>query len=207
LELIARGCGTKSREHAQPRRGWSQNVQHWLVRIGLLLCAGLFVPFRIATATIRTNQEHRLMLFRPNTNERINVVYRRGDSYLPEALNQLNHFLRDRRTGEAIALDPRLFDLLSDLTGALGRVGTEVEILCGYRTRSTNELLRHTMAGVAKHSEHVLGEALDIRIPGVSTLRLRDAALRLHRGGVGYYPQSQFVHIDLGPVRRWKCPS
>jgi uncharacterized protein YcbK (DUF882 family) len=148
-------------------------------------------------------QEHRLLLFHLHTNERINIVYRRGDSYLPDAVNQLDHFLRDHRTGDVIALDPRLFDLLSDLTAELGRPGTEIDIVCGYRTPWSNEFLHRTSSGVAKHSQHVQGEAIDIRIPGVSTARLRDAALDLHRGGVGYYPQSGFVHVDLGRVRRW----
>ena len=76
-------------------------------------------------------------------------------------------------------------------------------MVCGYRSQMSNELLRRTTVGVAQHSRHMLGEAIDIRIPGISTSRLRDAALALQRGGVGYYPQSQFVHVDVGPVRHW----
>lgn len=169
----------------------------------LLLSCGLFSASRTVTAATLPVQEHRLVLFHLHTNERINIVYRRGDEYLPDAVDQLDHFLRDHRTGDVTTLDPRLFDLLSDLTVAVGRAGAEVDIVCGYRTPWSNEFLRRTTAGVAKHSQHMRGEAIDIRIPGVSTARLRDAALRLHRGGVGYYPQSQFVHVDLGPVRRW----
>jgi uncharacterized protein YcbK (DUF882 family) len=157
----------------------------------------------MATATSVPIQEHRLLLFHLHTNERINVVYRVGDSYIPQALNQLDGFLRDHRTGDVTNLDPRLFDLLSDLTAAVGRPGTEIDIVCGYRTPWSNEFLRRTTVGVAKDSQHIRGEAIDIRIPGVPTARLRDAALALHRGGVGYYPQSQFVHVDLGRVRRW----
>jgi uncharacterized protein YcbK (DUF882 family) len=147
--------------------------------------------------------EHRLLLYHLHTQERIDIVYRRGETYIPDAVAQLDHFLRDHRTGDVINLDPRLFDLLSDLTSAVGRSGTEIDIVCGYRTPWSNEFLRRTSTGVAKHSQHMLGEAIDIRIPGVSTARLRDAALSLHRGGVGFYPQSQFVYVDLGPVRRW----
>ena len=143
------------------------------------------------------------MLFHLHTSERIDIVYKKGDLYLPDAVDRLDHFLRDHRTGDVIDLDPRLFDLLSDLTASLGRAGAEIDIVCGYRTPWSNEFLRHTTVGVAKHSQHMLGEAIDIRIPGVPTARVRDAALHLHRGGVGYYPQSQFVHVDLGPVRRW----
>lgn len=173
------------------------------LRVVVMLSAVIFLPFRIATATSLPSQQHRLLLYHLHTNERISVVYRQGDTYLPDAINQLDHFLRDHRTGDVIALNPQLFDLLSDLTAAVGRAGTEIDIVCGYRTRWSNEFLRHTTAGVAKNSQHVLGQAIDIRIPGVSTAQLRDAALSLHRGGVGYYPQSQFVHVDLGPVRRW----
>lgn len=173
-----------------------------------LQCALLFTGFclassGVASATDLSAQEHRLLLYHLHTNERIDVVYRQGDTYVPDAVNRLDHFLRDHRTGDVITLDPRLFDLLSDLTAALGRAGAEIDIVCGYRTPWSNEFLRRTTVGVAKHSQHTLGEAIDIRIPGVSTARLRDAALSLHRGGVGYYPESQFVHVDLGPIRRW----
>jgi uncharacterized protein YcbK (DUF882 family) len=174
-----------------------------LATVAVLAGVILFSPLRIATATGVPVQEHRLLLFHLHTNERIDIVYRTGDSYIPDAVNQLDHFLRDHRTGDVVALDPRLFDLLSDLTAAVGRSGTEIDIVCGYRTPWSNEFLRRTTPGVARHSQHMLGEAIDIRIPGVSTARVRDAALALHRGGVGYYPQSQFVHVDLGPVRRW----
>jgi uncharacterized protein YcbK (DUF882 family) len=173
------------------------------VYLALLLGGVLLLPLRIAAAPNLPVQEHRLLLFHLHTNERINIVYRRGDLYVPGAVDQLDHFLRDHRTGDVTSLDPRLFDLLSDLTAAVGRAGTEIDIVCGYRTPWSNGFLRRTTVGVAKHSQHMLGEAIDIRIPGVPTARLRDAALSLHRGGVGYYPQSQFVHVDLGPVRRW----
>lgn len=174
-----------------------------LFRLAIPLVGLLILPFRIATATSLPLQEHRLLLYHLHTNERINIVYRIGDSYVPDAVGQLDHFLRDHRTGDVKNLDPRLFDLLSDLTVAVGHPGTEIDIVCGYRTPWSNEFLRRTTVGVAQHSQHILGEAIDIRIPGVPTARLRDAALSLHRGGVGYYPQSQFVHVDLGPIRRW----
>ncbi len=181
----------------------SGRITAWFFPVALLLGAALCLPARTATAGSVPEQEHRLLLYNLHTNERIDIVYRKGDSYLPDSVEQLDHFLRDHRTGDVKTLDPRLFDLLSDITAALGRTGTEIDIVCGYRTPSTNEFLRSTTSGVAKHSQHIQGEAIDIRIPGVSTARLRDVALDLHRGGVGYYPQSQFVHVDLGPVRRW----
>jgi uncharacterized protein YcbK (DUF882 family) len=183
---------------------FSEHIVPRFCKAALLVGAVLLLPSsRIAVANNILAQEHRLLLFHLHTNERINIVYRQGDSYVPDAVEQLDHFLRDHRTGDVIALDPRLFDLLSDLTKSVGRPGTEIDIVCGYRTPWSNEFLRRTTSGVAEHSQHMRGEAIDIRIPGVSTARLREAALRLHQGGVGYYPQSGFVHVDLGPVRRW----
>ncbi len=149
--------------------------------------------------------EYRLRFFHTHTGERLDVVYRRGDQYIPEALDDLDHFLRDHRTGDVRHFDPRLFDLLYDLTGSLGDSRGEIDVICGYRTPWSNEFLRtrspHT--GVAQHSLHMQAEAIDIRLPGVPTSELRDAALRLHRGGVGYYRSSDFVHVDVGRVRHW----
>jgi uncharacterized protein YcbK (DUF882 family) len=149
--------------------------------------------------------EYRLRFYHTHTGERLNVVYRRGDQYVPEALDELDHYLRDHRTGDVRRFDPRLFDLLHDLTASLGDSGGEIDVICGYRTPWSNEFLRtrnpHT--GVAQHSLHMQAEAIDIRLPGIPTSELRDAALRLHRGGVGYYRSSDFVHVDVGRVRHW----
>jgi uncharacterized protein YcbK (DUF882 family) len=152
---------------------------------------------------------HMLRLYNTHTFERIEIVYRQGDQYIPDALTKLNYFLRDNRNGSIRPLDPRLFDLLSDLTASVGHPGAEIDIICGYRTPSTNEALRALSSGVAKNSHHVQAEAIDIRIPGVDTLALRRAALAMHRGGVGYYPHHDFVHVDVGRVRQWcfNCPA
>jgi uncharacterized protein YcbK (DUF882 family) len=150
-------------------------------------------------------REYRLHFYNTHTNERIDVVYRRGETYLPKALADLDRYLRDVRSGEIHHFDPRLFDLLYDLTASLHDAGGEIDVICGYRTPETNEFLRTRSAhsGVALHSLHMLAEAIDIRLPGVPTLAVRDAALSLHRGGVGYYRDSNFVHVDVGPIRRW----
>ena len=149
--------------------------------------------------------EYRLRFYHTHTGERLDVVYRRGDRYIPEALGELDHFLRDHRTGDVRHFDPHLFDLLHDLTASLGDSAGEIDVICGYRTPWSNEFLRarspHT--GVAQNSLHMQAEAIDIRLPGIPTSELRDAALRLHRGGVGYYRSSDFVHVDVGRVRRW----
>jgi uncharacterized protein YcbK (DUF882 family) len=144
-----------------------------------------------------------LRLYHTHTGEHLDVVYRRGQTYVPEALSRLDHFLRDHRTGEVHHFDPRLFDVLSDATQAVGRPDAEISIICGYRTPVSNEFLRTHTSGVAKNSLHMQAEAIDIRLPGTPTLKLRNAALDLGRGGVGYYPTSDFIHVDVGRVRRW----
>lgn len=156
-----------------------------------------------SVATHDVSEVHRLRLYHTHTAESIDLVYREGDEYLPDAIARLDHFLRDSRTGAVHHFDPRLFDLLSDLTAELGRPEAEIDVICGYRTPRTNAYLRRRSRRVAKHSLHMQAEAIDIRVPGVSTRELQLAALALHRGGVGYYGRSQFVHVDVGPVRRW----
>ena len=153
--------------------------------------------------------EHSLQLYNTHTNEKIDVVYRRGDQYIQSALAKLDYFLRDHNTNEVRHFDPRLYDILSDLTASVGRPGGEIDIVCGYRTTSTNAALRAHTNGVAKNSLHIQAEAIDLRMPGVNTLRLRKAALALARGGVGYYPHSDFIHVDTGRVRQWcfDCPA
>jgi uncharacterized protein YcbK (DUF882 family) len=142
-------------------------------------------------------------LFHTHTGERLDIVYRQGDRYLPDALEQINRYLRDSRTGDIYPYDPQLLDLLHDLLASLGKPGAEIDVVCGYRTPETNQYLRTHSTGVARNSLHMKALAIDIRVPGVNTAKLRDAALALHRGGVGYYAKSDFVHVDVGRVRRW----
>ena len=146
---------------------------------------------------------YRLRFFHTHTGEHLDIVYRHGNAYDPNALATMSHYLRDHRTGDTRDYDPRLFDLLHDLTIALGRPNAEIDVVCGYRTPWSNEYLRTHGHGVARHSLHMQAMAIDIRVPGVPTSQLRDAALGLHRGGVGYYASSDFVHVDVGRVRRW----
>jgi uncharacterized protein YcbK (DUF882 family) len=158
---------------------------------------------RLTSCEVSSPQDHHIRLYHTHTGEHIDIVYRRGAMFLPEAEEQLDHFLRDHRTGDVKHYDPRLFDILLELSAAVGRPGAEIEIICGYRSTWSNEFLRAHSSGVAKNSLHKQAQAIDIRIPGVSTLTLRDAALALGRGGVGYYPRSGFVHVDSGRVRTW----
>ena len=147
--------------------------------------------------------ERHLRLFETHTGEHIDIVYRRGDAYDPAALSRLDQFLRDHRTGEVHHYDPRVFDLLSDLTASAALPDAEIDVICGYRSPWSNEYLRTHTAGVAKNSRHMQAEAIDIRLPGLSIAGLRRKAMLLSRGGVGYYPVSNFVHVDVGPIRHW----
>jgi len=152
-----------------------------------------------------TGKKYSLKLYSLHTNESIDVVYRVGDVYLPDALDQLNHFLRDHYTDDVKEYAPEEFDLLHNVMTRLNKPNGTINVLCGYRSEETNEYLRSRapVTGVAEHSQHIQAKAIDIRVPGVQTARLRDAAMSLDAGGVGYYPTSQFVHVDVGPVRHW----
>jgi uncharacterized protein YcbK (DUF882 family) len=192
-----------------PQRRQAFSAALWRACCRFCFSVTLFLPLatlgHATESTVSSPNEYRLRFYHTHTGERLDVVYRRGDQYIPEALNEIDHFLRDHRTADVRHFDPRLFDLLYDLTATLGDSGGEIDVICGYRTPRSNEFLRtrnlHT--GVAQHSLHMQAEAIDIRLPGIPTSELRDAALRLHRGGVGYYRSSDFVHIDVGRVRHW----
>ncbi len=151
------------------------------------------------------SQRYILHLYHLHTGETLDVVYRIGDAYLPDALVKLNYFLRDHRTNDVSVYDPKEFDVLHDVMTKLGRPNGVIDVVCGYRTPWSNNFLRTraSVTGVAKNSQHMQAKAIDIKVPGVGTRKLRDVALSLAAGGVGYYPVSQFVHVDVGPVRRW----
>lgn len=137
-----------------------------------------------------------------NSGESISVTYWSNGTYHRDALDKLNHFLRDVKTGEQTEMDPLLFDVLWQTMQITGFHGT-VEVLSGYRSPETNAWLASVSAGVARDSQHMNGNAMDIRFPGVPVYKMRQAARSLQMGGVGYYPRSGFVHIDTGPVRYW----
>ena len=164
---------------------------------------GVTGPARSTVAA--QDEQYHLRMHHLHTGEDIDIVYRVGDTYIPEALERLNHFLRDHRTQDESSYDPKEFDVLHALMVRLRRPNGVIDIVCGYRTPWSNDLLRSLgpSTGVAEHSQHMLAKAIDIRVPGVSTVALRNAALALHAGGVGFYPVSHFVHVDVGPVRTW----
>lgn len=177
----------------------------------LALAAGLMpLAPRRALASLPGNQglaglpDARTLAFdHTHTGERVSLVYAVGDRFVPDALTTLNGFLRDHYSGQVGSIDPQLFDLLFQVRRELG-TDKPFQVISGYRSPATNSRLRNTRGGgVAKHSLHMDGKAIDIRLAGVSLTDVRDAAKSLQGGGVGYYETDQFVHIDTGRVRYW----
>ena len=137
-----------------------------------------------------------------HTGEKLSVEYALGDRYLPDALETVNHFLRDFRTGDEHVIDRGLLDLLHNLA-RLTETRKPFQVISGYRSPRTNAMLRRASEGVAGRSLHMQGQAIDIRLADIPLGKLRAAALVTGRGGVGYYPASDFVHVDTGRVRHW----
>lgn len=162
--------------------------------LGVAACASRAVA-AVGARTIAVNNLH--------TGERLVATYWEKGAYVPDALAALSHVLRDHRTGAVHAIAPGLFDLLTQLRARVDSQ-TELQVISGYRSPASNATLHARSRGVATHSLHMEGEAMDIRIQDVDLVRLRDAALSLQGGGVGFYPQSRFVHVDVGRVRRWQ---
>ena len=156
--------------------------------------------------TLAKTQSHRpriISLYHHHTGEKVRVTYRIGNAYQRDALQTLNNFMRDFRTDDVIMLDSKLFDLLYDLNRWLGHPRGPIEILSAYRSPRTNAILRKTSRRVARNSLYMQGKAVDIRFPGTPVQRVHDFAVSLNRGGVGFYPRPDFVHVDTGEVRRW----
>jgi len=168
------------------------------------LVQGLAIlPLALMTPVARAarSQPRTLHFYHTHTSERLTVTYFDDGRYVPPALAAVDHLLRDFRTEKVHAIDPRLLDQLFALTQCCG--GRTFEVISGYRSPMTNAMLRHTTQGVAKHSLHLEGRAIDVRLEGYETACLRRAALAMGRGGVGFYPGSDFVHLDTGRFRTW----
>jgi uncharacterized protein YcbK (DUF882 family) len=148
-------------------------------------------------------EPRRVALHNLHTGESLKAVYWENGKYVPDAVAALNKLLRDFRTGDVHMIDPGLYDIL-DAISAKVENRSPYQIISGYRSPRTNAMLKKTGGGgVATHSLHMDGKAMDIRLNGVQLTHLHKAALSLKKGGVGYYPVSNFVHVDVGRVRRW----
>ncbi|MBM7342341.1 YcbK family protein [Pantoea coffeiphila] len=155
-----------------------------------------------AFASLSTSRPRVLTLSNLNTGESLKTEFFNGKKYDKDELVRLNHFFRDYRANKIKTIDPHLFDQLFRLQTMLD-TRKPVQLISGYRSLATNNSLRSHSRGVAKHSYHTLGQAMDFHIDGIALSNVRKAALALRAGGVGYYPSSNFVHIDTGPVRHW----
>ncbi len=171
-----------------------------ITAIAVICSAFLFGTFQgAAEAETRT-----LKLYNNHTKESVSITFKKNGRYVPSALRDANHFLRDWRRNEATKIDPRLLDLVWEVYQEVG-ASKPIHVVSSYRSPATNNMLRSRSKGVAKNSQHTLGKAMDFFIPGVNLSKLRQTGMRKQVGGVGYYPKSgsPFVHMDTGNVRHW----
>ncbi len=162
--------------------------------------SGLLLP----STQVFAASERQLSFYHTHTQRKLDITYAREGHYIDTALTDINIFLSDFRTHDITEIDTGLLDLIHDVRQLLGSNG-RYEVISAYRSPRTNEMLRtrSSDSGVAKNSQHLLGKAIDVRLDDVKLNELRDAAITMQRGGVGYYKDSNFVHIDTGAVRRW----
>jgi uncharacterized protein YcbK (DUF882 family) len=173
----------------------------WLSLGGIVLGATL-LPNELLAAV--STPKPRVLTFRNiNNGERLTSSLKDGKITNKTDLKKLDYLLRDRRTQQIHRIEPQLFSKLYQIQGNLGLRNTEIQIVCGYRAPATNAAMSARSRGVAQNSYHMRGQAIDFRIDGISLAKVRKVAANLNKGGVGYYPRSNFVHIDVGPNRTW----
>ncbi|MGA7143686.1 MAG: YcbK family protein [Desulfobacterales bacterium] len=163
---------------------------------------GIFPVSALAAIDRLSAPKRTLLLYNIHTGQRLDAHYYAQGRYQRDALKKINYILRDYRTGEIKPIRKELLNLLYSISRTLDRPA-QFHIISGYRSPETNAMLRRRSNNVAKNSLHMEGEAVDIRIPGCDTTWLRTVCMKLRAGGVGYYPKSEFVHVDIGPVRYW----
>jgi uncharacterized protein YcbK (DUF882 family) len=174
-----------------------------ITRRGFIVRAAMVAPVLARPRRLFADSTTRALSFvHTHTSERLHVEYFRGGQYLRDAMSSVNHFLRDFRTGDVHDIEPGLLDVLHEIVRVTG-AARPFQVISGYRSSLTNAALRKHSEGVAAASLHMTGQAIDIRVADVPLAKLRASALALRRGGVGYYPTSDFVHIDTGRVRAW----
>ncbi len=183
------------------RRALLANIKRRdFLRIGALTTAALLAPRAFAGS--KPAHERRLSLQNTHTGENLSATYWAEGDYLDSELQDINTLLRDHRSGDIHPIDTELLDLLYVLQSTVGS-RRAYQVISGYRSPKTNATLRNKSSGVAKRSYHMQGKAIDIRLPGCDLKQLHTAALSLKAGGVGYYPGSDFIHVDVGPQRSW----
>ncbi|PID40864.1 MAG: Twin-arginine translocation pathway signal [Proteobacteria bacterium] len=170
------------------------------LKLGVAAIASAACPLQ-AMASIK-NENHILSFYNIHTGESLKTCYRANGKLIERALMRINYILRDYRTGEIKPVDPSLLDLLHRMVVKISP-HAPISIISGYRSPRTNAALRKITTGVARNSLHMQGRAIDIRIPGCRTKTLHQLAVGMKSGGAGYYPDSNFVHLDTGPIKVW----
>jgi uncharacterized protein YcbK (DUF882 family) len=189
----------QSNQPSKPKNAVSINRRQFF-RIGAAVAAALAIPAKVLAT--RPAESRVLSFYNYHTGERLSACYFSQGKYDSSALAEINELLRDHHNGEVSDIDRALLDLLWELGSRVGS-SEPFHVISGYRSPETNRMLRARSKAVAKNSYHIKGKAVDIYLPDRSLSELRDEALRMRRGGVGYYPRPHFVHVDVGPVRRW----
>jgi uncharacterized protein YcbK (DUF882 family) len=170
------------------------------LKLGASAIASAVLPLPAMAA--RTSEHSILSFYNIHTGESLKTCYRANGKLIQRALMRINHILRDYRTGEIKPVDPNLLDLLHCIVVEI-TPHSPISIISGYRSPRTNAALRRITTGVSRNSLHMQGRAIDIRIPGYRTEALHRLAVAMKSGGVGYYPDSNFVHLDTGPIKTW----
>ena len=172
--------------------------------IGALSALGGAVALAAAGIGAVPNGDRTISFYHIHTKETLTILYKKDGAYIPDALKKINWIMRDWRKNQEIEIDPKTIDIIWEMHEELGS-REPVHIICGYRSRGTNEMLRKTVGGQASQSQHITGKAVDVSFPDVPVRQMRYSALVRERGGVGYYPTSAipFVHVDTGRVRHW----
>lgn len=191
IQLSHGNAGANRQSHSLTRRTF--------VKFGAMSAVAALLPRPLPAAAAG---EKSLAFFNTHTGERLRAVYWAAGRYVSDSLRRIDYVLRDPRTDEVHEIDPRLLDLLFAIGKEIDAVGP-FHVISGYRSAKSNALLRSRSTGVAQNSLHLVGKAIDVRLPGRNTRELQQVAVALRRGGVGYYPKSDFVHIDVGRVRYW----
>ncbi|HEX8609775.1 MAG TPA: DUF882 domain-containing protein [Telluria sp.] len=177
------------------------NPRRSFLKSSVVLASALSLPALARTAKAASG-ERTLRLYNTHTGESLRSVFWAEGNFLPESLTDINKLLRDHRSNTVAEIDPQLLVLLNRVSTTLGQ-DPVLHVISGYRSPETNQKLAEASDGVARHSMHLEGKAIDIRMPGKSLAQVHKAALNARGGGVGYYPDSQFVHLDTGRLRRW----
>ena len=172
------------------------------MRVGAIAAAQLVVPAAALARTTVQLRRRSLKFYALHTGESLTTTYWENGRYIPSELDRVNYILRDFRANEVKPIDPALLDLLTQIQHRLS-TNESFQVISGYRSPVTNAMLHANSEGVAVHSLHIEGKAIDISVPGRSLEQLRGAALAQRSGGVGYYPKTGFVHVDTGRVRFW----